>query len=236
MKQDLDFTPDLEEGQKRLSGQSLVHYKTRIVRAAHILEELMCTGIDPKAKLKALFAGSGVGFIPYILARHTGWEMYGGDLNKSYIDRHPWVRDKVNIAYLDVTAMPYPDDTFEVAVCNHVLEHVPNWEGLVRELYRVMKRGGTVYLATPNIYRPNVPLKVLLKKKKQVSREARIDLHMGFAMKEIRTLFANFSHLESFNRAHVLINCPPYLRRPLSLMPDMAYDRFAPNNVIIAHK
>lgn len=42
----------------------------------------------------------------------------------------------------DITALPFPDNTFDVVLCNHVLEHIPDDHKAMSELYRVMKRGG----------------------------------------------------------------------------------------------
>jgi SAM-dependent methyltransferase len=49
----------------------------------------------------------------------------------------PWADIK-----LDVQAMPFEQDMFDVILCNHVLEHVPNDVMALSELYRVMKPGG----------------------------------------------------------------------------------------------
>jgi SAM-dependent methyltransferase len=233
---DMDFALDLKEGEERLSGSALRHFRSRVEKAAHILEELILLGIDPKVRLKALCAGCGVGFVPYILARHTAWTYIGGDFDQEYIDRHPWVRERVRILRLDLTAMPFPDDTFDLVICNHVIEHVPAWETLAQELHRVVRPGGLVYVATPNIYRPKVPLRILLKNKKYLARDTRIALHLGFALHELRAVLAHFAHLYNFNRTHALLNCPPSLRQLLPILPDLVYDYFLPTNVIICRK
>lgn len=43
---------------------------------------------------------------------------------------------------MDVQAMPFDDDSFDVVICNHVLEHVDDDRRAMGELYRVMRRGG----------------------------------------------------------------------------------------------
>ncbi len=199
---DTNFASDLKEGDERLSGQALVHFRSRVEKAAHILEELTILGADAASSLTVLCAGCGVGFVSYILARHTAWTFIGGEFNEEYIDRHPWVRQRVRISRLDVTAMPFADDTFDLVICNHVIEHVPAWEKLAKELHRVVRPSGLVYVATPNIYRPKVPLRILLKSKKCLARDTRIALHLGFALHELKNLFAHFSHLYNFNRTH----------------------------------
>ncbi|WP_222983522.1 class I SAM-dependent methyltransferase [Flagellimonas meishanensis] len=42
----------------------------------------------------------------------------------------------------DICNLPFPDDTFDVILCNHVLEHIPDDGRAMRELYRVMKPAG----------------------------------------------------------------------------------------------
>ncbi len=46
--------------------------------------------------------------------------------------------------------LPFPNNTFDVAISNHVLEHVPNQKLHLSEIHRVLKKGGILYLATPN--------------------------------------------------------------------------------------
>jgi hypothetical protein len=49
----------------------------------------------------------------------------------------PWADVK-----LDVQNMPFENNEFDVILCNHVLEHVPDDSLAMRELFRVMKPGG----------------------------------------------------------------------------------------------
>ena len=239
-----EFLQDIGEAERRLSGKDLAHFKSRVEKAAHILVELAEAGIDPRKGVRILFAGSGVGFIPYILARHTAWRIYGGDLNQIYLFKYPWIKERVILCCLDVTAMPFPDNSFDVVVYNHVVEHVLAWEKLASESNRIIKKGGILYLATPNsngLYRPDVPLKVffqniLFRKTEKIPRETRIRLHMGLSLHEIEKLLAEYSELKILNRAHILINCPATLKRPFSLVPAPVYLHFAPNHVIIARK
>jgi SAM-dependent methyltransferase len=50
---------------------------------------------------------------------------------------------------VDITQIPYPDETFDVVLCNHVLEHVPDDRRAMRELRRVLKRDGIALLQAP---------------------------------------------------------------------------------------
>ncbi|MGB7392822.1 MAG: methyltransferase domain-containing protein [Pricia sp.] len=42
----------------------------------------------------------------------------------------------------DICDLPFEKDTFDIILCNHVLEHIPNDTKAMQELYRVMKTGG----------------------------------------------------------------------------------------------
>lgn len=54
-----------------------------------------------------------------------------------------------NVEKIDITQIPYPDNTFDAVFCNHVLEHVPDYRKAMSELCRVMKPGGFGILQTP---------------------------------------------------------------------------------------
>jgi len=42
----------------------------------------------------------------------------------------------------DICNLPFDDNTFDVILCNHVLEHIPDDRKAMEELYRVLKPGG----------------------------------------------------------------------------------------------
>lgn len=50
---------------------------------------------------------------------------------------------------LDVTRIDFPDGTFDVVYCSHVLEHVPEDRRAMRELHRVLRAGGTAIIMVP---------------------------------------------------------------------------------------
>ena len=50
---------------------------------------------------------------------------------------------------IDVTDLEFEDGSFDAVVCNHVLEHVPDDRGAMRELRRVLRPGGWALLQVP---------------------------------------------------------------------------------------
>jgi SAM-dependent methyltransferase len=63
---------------------------------------------------------------------------HGADLKSTRAEEH-----------FDICAIPYPDDTFDVILCSHVLEHVPDDRKGMSELFRVMKPGGWGLIEAP---------------------------------------------------------------------------------------
>jgi ubiquinone/menaquinone biosynthesis C-methylase UbiE len=49
----------------------------------------------------------------------------------------------------DVTQLCFSDNCFDVVICNHVLEHVPEDGKALSEIYRVLKPGGWASLQVP---------------------------------------------------------------------------------------
>lgn len=49
----------------------------------------------------------------------------------------------------DLCALPFDHNSFDLILCNHVLEHIPNDQKAMQELYRVLKNGGTVIAQVP---------------------------------------------------------------------------------------
>lgn len=54
---------------------------------------------------------------------------------------------------LDLQAIDRPDASYDVIVCNHVLEHVPDYRAALRELCRVLNARGLLLLSFPDPYR-----------------------------------------------------------------------------------
>ena len=50
---------------------------------------------------------------------------------------------------MDIENIPFPDHSFDVIFCNHVLEHVEHFDVATKELFRVLKPGGYAIMQSP---------------------------------------------------------------------------------------
>ncbi len=58
-------------------------------------------------------------------------------------------RGDVDLPGLDIQHLELPDDSFDLILCNHVLEHVVEDEAAIQELARVARPSGTVIITVP---------------------------------------------------------------------------------------
>ena len=50
----------------------------------------------------------------------------------------------------DVMELDFSDNTFDIVICTHIYEHVPDAQIMIREIFRVLKPGGISYFAAGN--------------------------------------------------------------------------------------
>ena len=63
----------------------------------------------------------------------------------------------------DIRALPFPTETFDLLYSMGTIEHFPDYEVAIRELFRVLKPGGTAIIGVPNKLDPFLrPLLVCL--------------------------------------------------------------------------
>lgn len=58
--------------------------------------------------------------------------------------------DGVNVVVTD-NKLPFPDQSFDLIIANHVLEHVPNWFESFKEMARCVKVGGIIEVWIPPV-------------------------------------------------------------------------------------
>lgn len=79
------------------------------------------------------------------VAKKDSWEIFGTEPNK---DARKIANEK-GIKLSSKTEI-FPNEKFDVISMWHVLEHIPNLEGQIQELDRLLKKDGTLFIAVPN--------------------------------------------------------------------------------------
>ena len=120
----------------RLDGQSRERKANKILS---VLKEHKTL-----SKSVLLDIGTGSGHIIALIAKKTR-KAVSVDLYDERIEKRGYEFKKVPSEKL-----PFKDNAFDIAISNHVLEHVPNQALHLSEIHRVLKKGGILYLATPN--------------------------------------------------------------------------------------
>lgn len=110
------------------------------------------------ASLRVLDVGASAGIIAGELGRVFG-EVVGIDIDEEGIRRGRQFLTGPNqeLRVGDAMNMPFEDESFDVAVLNHVYEHVPDAARLFEEVSRVLRPGGVVYVGAPNRLAPVEP-------------------------------------------------------------------------------
>ncbi len=105
----------------------------------------------------ALDIGCGTGSGSAILAKKFK-KVIGIDLSGEAIQYAKRNVNGKNIEFLvgSGTKIPFSNNTFDVVAGFEVIEHIKNWKRFLKELKRVTKNKGLIYLSTPNkdIYSP----------------------------------------------------------------------------------
>ena len=73
-----------------------------------------------------------------------------------------------NFQIMDAHELHFPNNTFEAISILEVIEHVENPSQVLREIYRVLKKDGALYLTTPNPHHISVILKYLRNKRVRI--------------------------------------------------------------------
>lgn len=101
---------------------------------------------------------AGSGELSYLLMQR-GIDVTPADLEPEVfiVPGHSCIRADMN------ARLPFVDEKFDAVACVEGIEHIENPHSLVREVHRVLKPGGRVYITTPNILSIRSRLSYLLR-------------------------------------------------------------------------
>jgi SAM-dependent methyltransferase len=150
----VDFLIDFQYGSVRDADGSLIpNYRERVVSPA--------TGLNARQRavvlaLDHVLGGRSLeGLSVYVTEAVTGFFDHVRGRNPGVVgseyfgDAVPLGASPRGIRNEDVTALTFADDSFDVAVTNDVLEHVPAYGRAYEELFRVLRPKGTLLLTVP---------------------------------------------------------------------------------------
>ena len=109
-------------------------------------------------KLKVLDVGASTGIIDNVLAKNFD-SVTGIDIDKVALDYAKTKYKRTNLKFQlgDAMKLKFKDNSFDIVICAHVYEHVPNSQKMFLEIYRVLKPKGVCYLAAVNSLWPMEP-------------------------------------------------------------------------------
>lgn len=98
--------------------------------------------------------GSGAGFDCFLASKRVGetGKVIGVDMTREMIDKAKSIADEngyknVEFRLGEIENLPIEDNSIDVAISNCVINLVPDKEKAFREVYRVLKKGGKIYLS-----------------------------------------------------------------------------------------
>ncbi len=127
------------------AAMGMASRKRKAIKIARVL------GIEPGAAPRRLLeVGTGAGGIAHYFgtAGTMNWDVEAVDVRDNRV-----CSDGYGFTVVDGVDLPFPDDSFDVVVSNHVIEHVGDDGSQARhlaELARVLRPDGVGYLAVPN--------------------------------------------------------------------------------------
>ena len=113
-----------------------------------VLSDFYAGGIET---LSLLDIGCSTGIISHLLSKKLG-RVVGIDIDGKAVKhaQKNYASHKLMFSIQDSMNLGFPHGSFDVAVCAHVYEHVPDANRLLSEIHRVLRQGGVCYFAAGN--------------------------------------------------------------------------------------
>ncbi len=133
---------------KNLETHAITDRQSRSIKAKKI--ERIISSFHSIHGAAILDIGAGAGHITEYFADRVGPMGKVAGIDTSNQIRH---QSSVDFQLAHGTTIPHPDHSFDIAISNHVIEHVGGPSDQTRhlfEIHRILKADGLLYLAVPN--------------------------------------------------------------------------------------
>lgn len=132
-------------GNKIVEGLLGLLVRLHPTRKASLDFDVMHLPYKPGGKLLEIGCGSGK-LLKFL--KSLGWTVQGVDFDPHAVDS---TRQKgLEVALGTLQDQRYSDGSFDAVVMSHVIEHIHNPEGLLRECHRILRDQGQITVVTPN--------------------------------------------------------------------------------------
>ena len=120
-----------------------------------VLDDFLPT---PLTQCNVLNVGGSAGAIDNFLADHA-CRVVGIDIDDGAIKhaQENFVKENLEFKVADALNLPFDDASFDVVICSHVYEHVPDPVRMFAEIHRVLRPGGICYFSAGNRLMWNEP-------------------------------------------------------------------------------
>ncbi len=190
-----------------------------------------------------LDVGAGGGGKSVFYALNGAKEVVGIDIEEGFIEQaNKFAKEKgarnVKFAVQNAEKTDFPDNSFDVCVMNDVFEHLARPEAVLKEVHRILKKGGKVFINSPPYYHPYgahlsdligipyvhilFPEKILIAAYKTLAKntrsyEKRANLRFGVVNGEEHITYINRMTVNRFE--DIMKNRNPFKTRLYKLIP-----------------
>lgn len=159
---------------------------------------------SPRDGVQILDVGTGTAQIPIEICKHnSALKITAIDLAESMLSlgnnniKNAGLQDLITLAKVDSKKMPYTDESFDQVISNSIIHHIPNPLECFKEMIRVTKKEGLLFIR--DLLRPFLEheLRTLVKlhagdatpKQKQLFTDS---LHASLTLAEVREMVESF--------------------------------------------
>lgn len=153
-----------EDSEPHRQAHAVTNLSSRVLKARKIELLLGLDKLSNQSTLRFLEVGCGSGGISHYFATHTKLQC---EVTAVDVHDNRQIMDGYKFLKVNSTQLPFPDESFDIVITNHVIEHVGETSEQLRhikEIGRVLSPGGQCYLAVPNrwmVTEPHYNLKFL---------------------------------------------------------------------------